>query len=50
MKETRRQIALARNLRHGQTDAERALWAKLKDKQLEGVKFPKAAAFRYVYS
>ena len=39
MKESRRQIALARKLRQSQTDAERALWARLKRKQLEGVKF-----------
>jgi len=39
MKESRRQIALARKLRRSQTDAEKALWARLKNKQLEGVKF-----------
>ena len=39
MKESRRQIALARKLRQSQTDAENALWTRLKNKQLEGVKF-----------
>ncbi len=39
MKESRRQIALARKLRQSQTDAEKALWARLKNKQVEGVKF-----------
>jgi very-short-patch-repair endonuclease len=31
--------AFARQLRQKQTDAERALWKRLKSKQLEGVKF-----------
>ena len=39
MRESRRQIALARKLRQSQTDAEKALWAKLKARQLEGIKF-----------
>jgi very-short-patch-repair endonuclease len=39
MKESRRQIALAGQLRQNQTDAETALWARLRNKQLEGVKF-----------
>jgi very-short-patch-repair endonuclease len=39
MEGNQRQIALARKLRQSQTDAEKALWAKLKNKQLEGVKF-----------
>lgn len=39
MKESRRRIAFARKLRQSHTDAERALWAKLRNKQLEGVKF-----------
>ena len=39
MKESRRQIALARKLRQSQTDAEKSLWARLKNKQVEGVKF-----------
>jgi very-short-patch-repair endonuclease len=30
---------LARELRRKQTEAEKALWAKLRNKQLEGVKF-----------
>jgi very-short-patch-repair endonuclease len=37
--ESSRQTAFARNLRQRQTDAERKLWAKLRSKQLEGVKF-----------
>ena len=37
--ESREQTAFARNLRQRQTDAERKLWAKLRGKQLEGVKF-----------
>jgi very-short-patch-repair endonuclease len=40
MTEGRRRVALARKLRQSHTDAERALWAKLRNKQLEGVKFP----------
>jgi very-short-patch-repair endonuclease len=39
MKEVRRQAGLARQLRRSQTDAERALWARLRNKQLESVKF-----------
>jgi len=39
VKENRRQIAFARELRGRQTDAEKALWMRLRDKQLEGVKF-----------
>jgi uroporphyrinogen-III synthase len=39
MKERRRQIALVRKLRQSQTDAEKALWARLKNKRVEGVKF-----------
>ncbi|MCK4402707.1 MAG: endonuclease domain-containing protein [Dehalococcoidia bacterium] len=39
MRENRRQTALARKLRQGQTDAEKALWGRLKNNQLEGVKF-----------
>jgi very-short-patch-repair endonuclease len=39
MRGSRRQIALARKLRQSQTDAEKALWAKLKTRQLEGIKF-----------
>jgi len=39
MGESRRQIALARRFRQSQTDAEKALWARLKNKQLESVKF-----------
>jgi len=37
--ESREQTAFARNLRQRQTYAERKLWAKLRNKQLEGVKF-----------
>jgi len=32
-------VGLARELRRKQTDAERMLWAKLRNMQLEGVKF-----------
>jgi len=39
MRESRKQIALARKLRQSQTDAEKTLWARLKNKQLENVKF-----------
>jgi very-short-patch-repair endonuclease len=39
MKESQRRVALTRKLRQSHTDAERALWAKLRNKQLEGVKF-----------
>ena len=39
MKKSREQIAFARELRQKQTDAEGALWTRLKDRQLEGVKF-----------
>ena len=39
MKEIRRRIALACKLRQSNTDAEKAPWAKLRNKQLEGVKF-----------
>jgi len=34
-----RQISLARELRDGQTDAEKALWMRLRNRQLEDVKF-----------
>jgi len=39
MKGSRRRVALARKLRQSHTDAEKALWARLRNKQLEGVKF-----------
>ena len=39
MKKSREQITFARELRQRQTDAERALWARLRNKQFEGVKF-----------
>jgi len=39
MGESRIQIALARKFRQSQADAEKALWARLKNKQLESVKF-----------
>lgn len=38
-KKRKEEIVLARGLRKRQTDAERALWNKLKDKQIEGVRF-----------
>ena len=34
-----RLVSIARRLRRRQTDAERNLWARLKSKQIEGVKF-----------
>ena len=37
--ESREQTTSARNLRQRQTDTESKLWAKLRKKQLEGVKF-----------
>ena len=39
MHRTRRQVNLPRELRRGQTDAEKALWARLENRQLDGVKF-----------
>ncbi len=39
MKKSREQIIFARELRRKQTEGERALWLRLKNKQLEGVKF-----------
>jgi len=39
MKEDRKKAGLARQLRRSQTDAEKALWARLRNKQLEDVKF-----------
>ncbi|HOQ67429.1 MAG TPA: endonuclease domain-containing protein [Candidatus Atribacteria bacterium] len=39
MGKRRRETALARGLRKRQTDAERVLWNKLRNKQIEGVKF-----------
>lgn len=39
MKKSREQVGSARGLRQRQTDAEKALWAKLRNRQLEGVKF-----------
>ena len=39
MKKSRGQIAFARQLRQKQTDAERALWMRLRRKQVEEVRF-----------
>ena len=39
MKEDRKKAGLARQLRRSETDAEKALWARLRNKQLEDVKF-----------
>jgi len=39
LKKSRQQVSLARALRRRDTDAERALWMKLRNRQLEGVKF-----------
>ena len=34
-----RNVTIARRLRHNQTDAERALWFRLRDRRLAGLKF-----------
>jgi lysyl-tRNA synthetase class 2 len=34
-----RKVAIARKLRRGQTDAERELWFRLRDRRLAGLKF-----------
>ena len=39
MKRSKEQVGFARNLRQEYTDAEKALWTKLRDRELEGVKF-----------
>jgi len=39
MSETKKRIEFARQLRRRQTDAERALWARWKSRQLGGAKF-----------
>ena len=39
MKTGQEQVGCARQLRRKQTDAEKALWAKLRNRQLQGVKF-----------
>ena len=39
MAERQKQTGLARDLRRQQTDAERVLWARLRSRQLGGVKF-----------
>jgi very-short-patch-repair endonuclease len=39
MKQAAEHVAFARYLRRSATDAERALWAKLRNRQLEGLKF-----------
>lgn len=39
MKERQEQVGFARDLRQKFTDAEKALWMKLRNRQLEGVKF-----------
>ena len=39
MPNTHRQTKAARGLRRRQTDAERLLWARLQNRQLDGVKF-----------
>ena len=38
MRKSRKQVNLARKLRQSQTDAEKALWARLRNKQLAGIK------------
>jgi very-short-patch-repair endonuclease len=39
LKKSRGQVSIARGFRQRQTDAEKALWMKLRNRQLEGVKF-----------
>ena len=39
MKKSQGQVGFARELRQKHTDAERALWMKLRNRQVEGVKF-----------
>jgi very-short-patch-repair endonuclease len=39
LKKGQEQISFARELREKQTDAEKALWMRLRNRQLEGVKF-----------
>ena len=39
MNKTQRRIALSRNLRKNQTEAEKALWSRLRSRQLDGAKF-----------
>ena len=39
MKRSNEQMSFARELRQQHTDAERALWMKLRNRELEGVKF-----------
>ena len=39
MKKSKEQIGFARELRQKHTDAEKALWMRLRNRQLEGVKF-----------
>jgi len=39
LKKRQEQISFARELREKQTDAEKALWMRLRNRQLEGVKF-----------
>lgn len=39
MKPVRPKITFARNLRRNQTDAEKLLWSKLRNRQLGGIKF-----------
>jgi very-short-patch-repair endonuclease len=39
LKKSQEQIGFARELRQEQTDAEKALWMRLRSRQLQGVKF-----------
>ena len=39
MKKSKEQVGFARNLRQKHTDAEKALWTKLRNRELQGVKF-----------
>jgi very-short-patch-repair endonuclease len=39
LKQSQEQVAFARELRQKYTDAEKALWMRLRNRQMEGVKF-----------
>jgi very-short-patch-repair endonuclease len=39
LRKSKEQVAFARELRHKYTDAEKALWMRLRNRQLQGVKF-----------
>jgi very-short-patch-repair endonuclease len=49
LKKSEEQVSLAREFRQQQTDAERALWTKLKKQGNGRREVPKAAAYRSIY-